>query len=229
MLFLTAFLTGLFGSFHCAGMCGPIAFALPGNKDQGFLFYLGRLLYNFGRIQSYALLGLVSGAFGLGVKLAGVQQGLSISIGVLIILSVGYSYGFKKGRGFTLFSLLSGKFIQKLFQTKSVFAPYFIGVLNGFLPCGFVYIAILGATVTQNVWDGALFMACFGLGTLPMMYGVSVIGQFLSQKMRSNLVKLSPVFAILIALLFILRGLNLGIPYVSPKLVQPNANIENCE
>lgn len=229
MLFLTAFLTGLFGSFHCAGMCGPIAFALPGNKSQGLLFYLGRLLYNFGRIQSYALLGMLSGAFGLGIKLAGVQQGLSIGIGLVIVLSVAYTRFVAKGKSFSIFTFLPSALIQKLFHSKSLLAPYFIGILNGFLPCGFVYIAILGASVTQGLVDGALFMACFGLGTLPIMYGVSVIGQFLNQKWRSKLVKLSPVFALLIALLFILRGLNLGIPYVSPKLVQPKNAIENCE
>jgi sulfite exporter TauE/SafE len=72
-------------------------------------------------------------------------------------------------------------------------------------------------------------MAWFGLGTLPMMYGISIVGQFLNQKIRSKFVKLSPVFALLIALLFIFRGLNLGIPFVSPKLVQPQNLIENCE
>jgi sulfite exporter TauE/SafE len=229
MLLLTAFLTGILGSFHCVGMCGPIAFALQGKKEQGWLFYAGRLLYNFGRIQSYALLGIVSGAFGLGVKLAGIQQGLSIFIGILIIFSVVYTRWFGRGNRFSTFSLLPANFIVKLFHSKSIWAAYIIGVLNGFLPCGFVYIAILGATVTQGIWEGALFMACFGLGTLPMMYGISIVGQFLNQNIRSKFVKLSPVFALLIALLFILRGLNLGIPFVSPKLVQPQNLIENCE
>lgn len=228
MLFLTAFLTGLFGSFHCAGMCGPIAFALPGRKDEGAIFYLGRFLYNFGRMSSYALLGVISGAFGMGLKLAGFQQGLSIAAGILIILSVSYSYFIKKGSSINPFSWMPQKLIQQLFHSKSIYALAFIGMMNGFLPCGFVYIAIVGASVTQGLWDGALFMLCFGLGTLPMMYGVSVLGQFLSSNFRSKLNRLSPLLAFLIAGLFILRGLNLGIPYVSPEIRIETTAVENC-
>ncbi len=229
MIFLTAFLTGLFGSFHCAGMCGPIAFALPGSKEKGVSFYFGRFLYNLGRMLSYALLGFILGSFGLGLKLAGIQQGLSISVGVIIIATLIYQKWLQRGVGFSIFSLLSSQFIQKLFRSKSLFSLGLIGMLNGLLPCGFVYIAILGASVTQNSWDGAIFMALFGLGTFPMMFGVSIIGQFLSQKTRSTLVKWSPVFAFIIAILFIIRGLNLGIPYMSPKLVQPKDATEQCD
>lgn len=229
MIFLTAFLTGLFGSFHCAGMCGPVAFALPGSKEKGVSFYFGRFLYNLGRMLSYALLGFISGSFGLGLKLAGIQQGLSISVGVIIIATLIYQKWLQRGGGFSIFSLLSSQFIQKLFRSKSLFSLGLIGMLNGLLPCGFVYMAILGASVTQNSWDGAIFMALFGLGTFPMMFGVSIIGQFLSQKTRSTLVKWSPVFAFIIAILFIIRGLNLGIPYMSPKLVQPKNATEQCD
>lgn len=229
MLFLTAFLTGLLGSFHCAGMCGPIAFALPGNVKEGASFYFGRLLYNLGRMFSYATLGLFFGAFGLGLKLAGLQQSVSIGVGVIILLMVAYQFFLKKGEFFNLFSMFSSGFIQKLFKSRNRFALFGIGVFNGFLPCGFVYIAILGASVTQDMFSGALFMLCFGLGTLPMMYGVSILGQFISSKIRQKLNRLSPVFAIIIAVLFILRGLNLGIPYVSPAISQDVVKTENCE
>lgn len=229
MIFLTAFLTGLFGSFHCAGMCGPIAFALPGTKANPLSFYIGRFVYNLGRMFSYAVLGFISGSFGLGLKLAGIQQGLSISVGVIIIGTLAYQKWFRRGGGFSVFSLLSSKYIQQLFRSKGMLSLGLIGILNGLLPCGFVYIALLGASVTQHALDGALFMALFGLGTLPMMFGVSVIGQFLSQKTRSALVKLSPVFALIIAIMFIIRGLNLGIPYLSPKLVQPGNTTEQCD
>ncbi|MDZ4666548.1 MAG: sulfite exporter TauE/SafE family protein [bacterium] len=229
MLFLTAFLTGLFGSFHCAGMCGPIAFALPGSASNGAKFYLGRLLYNFGRMFSYALLGLVFGAFGLGLKLAGWQQSVSIAAGIFILFIVLYQYYFKKGSFFNILSLFSSSAVKKLFGSKNIWALFGIGMVNGFLPCGFVYIAILGASTTQDLFYGALFMLCFGLGTLPMMFGVSIIGQFISSGIRQKLNKLSPVFAILIAILFILRGLNLGIPYVSPVIATDQEKIENCD
>jgi hypothetical protein len=229
MLFLTAFLTGLFGSFHCAGMCGPIAFALPGKVSSGTKFYVGRLLYNLGRMFSYGLLGLVFGAFGLGLKLAGWQQSVSIAAGVIILFLIAYQYYFKKGSFFNILSLFSSQSVKKLFGSKNIWALFAIGMVNGFLPCGFVYIAILGASTTQDFFSGALFMLCFGLGTLPMMYGVSIIGQFISSHIRQKLNKLSPVFAIVIAILFILRGLNLGIPYVSPVISSDQEKIENCE
>lgn len=229
MLFLTAFLTGLFGSFHCAGMCGPIAFALPGNRNDGFTFFMGRFFYNFGRILTYAFLGLVSGAFGFGLHLAGLQQGISIGVGVLILFILIYQRFFHKGAGINPFNWISVKYIKKLFGSKSFWALIIIGFLNGLLPCGFVYMAILGASVTQNAINGAVFMVCFGLGTLPMMFGVSIVGQFLSSSVRTKLSKLSPVFAILIAAIFILRGLNLGISYISPKIANSGEKIENCE
>ena len=161
MLFLTAFLTGLLGSFHCAGMCGPIAFALPGNKEAGFKFYLGRVFYNFGRIASYAFLGMVSGLFGFGLYLEGIQHGLSIGVGLLILAVLLYQRFLGKGSGINPFNFISGKYIKKLFGSNSYFALVIIGLLNGLLPCGFVYMAILGASVTQNATDGALFMVCF--------------------------------------------------------------------
>jgi len=228
MLFLTAFLTGLIGSFHCAGMCGPIAFALPGKKQEGLEFFIGRLLYNLGRIISYAFLGFVFGSFGLGIKLAGFQQSLSIFIGLLILFIVLFNYLKIGSFSFNPFSMLSSKFVQKLFQSKSLFALLVIGMLNGLLPCGFVYIAVLGASATQNALEGLVFMLLFGLGTLPLMYGVSVVGQFLSIKVRSKINRLSPVFAVLIAVLFIVRGLNLGIPYLSPKINVEQSDLKDC-
>ncbi len=218
MLYLTAFLTGLFGSFHCAGMCGPIAFALPGKGNSGIGFYIGRLIYNSGRIFTYMLLGIILGAFGLGLKLAGIQQSLSIGAGILIILSIIFSKFTNAGSSFNPLKLFSNKLFKSLFAKANMASLFAIGVLNGLLPCGFVYIALIGATATQDVFHGAIFMMIFGLGTLPMMFGVSVIGQFLSSSIRNRISKLTPYLAILIGCLFIVRGLNLGIPYLSPKI-----------
>ncbi len=228
MLFITAFLTGLFGSFHCAGMCGPIAFALPGKRADGARFFLGRALNNAGRISTYALLGLISGSFGLGLKLAGFQQTVSILAGVIIILTVVFSQTRLRLQSFNPLKLFSSKLVQTLFRSKSLFNLFLIGSINGLLPCGFVYIALIGAGTTQGIMEGALFMICFGLGTLPLMYLVGIAGQFLSGSVRSKFSKLSPVFAILIAGLFIIRGLNLGIPYLSPKLANESVQAENC-
>ncbi len=228
MIFLTAFLTGLLGSFHCAGMCGPIALATPTVGHTNWQKTWGKFLYNIGRITTYATLGALFGTFGLGLKLAGFQQSISIAAGVLIILSVVVSSKrFSIISGFSL-SFINKGFIAKLFKTKTYSALFAIGILNGLLPCGFVYIGLIGAVATQNFAEGALFMALFGLGTFPMMFGVSLIGQFLSGNTRSRINKLSPVFAILIGCLFILRGLDLGIPYVSPKIANDTVISSDC-
>lgn len=228
MIFFTAFLTGLLGSFHCVGMCGPIALALPQIGHTTSQKVWSRLLYNFGRITTYALLGILLGTFGLGLKLAGWQQSISIASGVLIILTVIISNNvIEKALGHS-FRKISGKWMGKLFSQQQYSSLFLIGILNGLLPCGFVYIALIGAVATQNTLQGALFMTLFGLGTLPMMFGVSMVGQFISQQIRNRINQWVPVFAILIGALFILRGLGLGIPYVSPKMNEEKTMVKDC-
>lgn len=226
MIFLTACITGLLGSFHCAGMCGPIALATPTVGVGATERVLSKLVYNAGRIMTYAVLGATLGAFGLGLKLAGLQQTVSIVAGVIIILGVLFSSRFVKLAPTSFFSF--GNTMGKLFQQKTYPALLGIGLLNGLLPCGFVYIGLMGSVATQHVWEGALFMVMFGLGTLPMMFGVSMLGQFLTQSTRSRVNKLSPVFAVIIGCLFILRGLNLGVPYISPKVSDNQTTVKEC-
>ena len=225
MIFITAFLTGLLGSFHCAGMCGPIALAVPtyGNSSSEKIF--SKLLYNLGRVFTYTILGAILGAFGTGLKLAGLQQSVSIVAGSVIILSVIFSRIKKANFSVQFFS---STFFGKLFKQRSVFSTLGIGLLNGLLPCGFVYIALIASVATQDIFKGMTFMFFFGLGTIPMMFTVSMIGQFLTIKVRSSINKLFPVFAIIIGCLFILRGLNLGIPYVSPQLSNDQQIVKEC-
>lgn len=213
MIFLTAFLTGLFGSFHCAGMCGPIAFALP----RGHLL-TGRLIYNFARILNYGLLGLLTGSLGFGLLLAGLQQGISIGAGVLIILMVVWQFLGKKSLSANPFSRISSGTIQHWFKRGDLLSYAAIGLLNGLLPCGFVYLALVGSAVTQDPLQGFLFMVCFGLGTVPMMLLVSLAGQVISPSLRNTFARLAPWLAMLIGVWFIVRGLNLGIPYLSPHM-----------
>jgi sulfite exporter TauE/SafE len=226
MIFLTAFLTGLLGSFHCAGMCGPIALATPVVGDTLAQRAFGKLLYNLGRIVTYALLGAALGAFGVGLKLAGMQQSISIAAGVLIIAGVVLNSSWLHSLVGNPFRLFKGS--AKLFQSRTYTSLFLIGIINGLLPCGFVYIALIGAVATQQVWQGAAFMVLFGLGTLPMMFGVSMVGQFLSQTVRSTINKTTPYLAVLIGCLFILRGLNLGIPYVSPQVNATQTEVKDC-
>ncbi len=228
MIFITAFLTGLLGSFHCAGMCGPIALATPTVGYTSLQKAWAKLLYNIGRVITYALLGAILGSFGFGLKLAGLQQSISIAAGLVIILSVLLTSSKLSQFSLNPLRYLKGGLISKLFRNKTYFALFAIGLLNGLLPCGFVYIGLIGAVATQNTTEGALFMMMFGVGTLPMMYLVSLIGQFLSLKVRGSVNKLTPIFAVLIGCLFILRGLGLGIPYVSPKINNNNTINQDC-
>lgn len=227
MIFITAFLTGLLGSFHCAGMCGPIALATPTVGNTTFQKAWAKILYNLGRVTTYSLLGALLGSFGFGLKLAGLQQSISIAAGIVIILSVILTSSKLSQLNLNPLKYLKGGLISKLFQTKTYFALFAIGLLNGLLPCGFVYIGLVGAVATQNILEGALFMTMFGIGTLPMMLGVSLIGQFLSVKVRGSVNRLTPIFALLIGCLFIVRGLGLGIPYVSPKINNTTIN-QDC-
>ena len=226
----SAFLIGLFGSFHCIGMCGPIALALPVQNNRLNLI-VGRLLYNIGRAITYAAFGLVFGLIGQSLSLVGFQQSVSIFAGVLILLMVLLPskisqkiYLLKPAYGFTNF--LKRKF-GALLKKKSVTSTFLIGLLNGFLPCGLVYIAVAGAIAAGSSLGGAAYMFVFGIGTLPIMLAVSLAGNFISLNVRKRINKMIPAFMIVLAFLFILRGMNLGIPYVSPKLQQTEITDES--
>jgi sulfite exporter TauE/SafE len=228
MIFITAFLTGLLGSFHCAGMCGPIALATPVVGNTTYSKVQSKLVYNGGRLVTYSLLGALFGAFGWGLKLAGIQQWISIGAGVLIIASVVFSSGLLQKNIGIPFRFLQGNRIGKLFREQKYSSLFTIGLLNGILPCGFVYVGLIASVATQGIAEGALFMFLFGMGTLPMMFAVSMMGQFLTQSARFRINRLMPLITIIIGFVFILRGLNLGIPYLSPQLSHQQTEIENC-
>ncbi len=223
-MLLSAFILGLLGSFHCIGMCGPIAFVLPVDRTNKFKQGYQTLLYHFGRLLAYATIGLLFGLLGKGLYLAGFQQRLSIILGILMIiivlipLRVFNKYNFSK----PLYGLV-GKVKSKLglyLKKKSSKAIFTIGFFNGFLPCGMVYMALVGAMAMTEFYLGALYMFLFGLGTIPMMTVAVYSKNIFSFNFRNKIQKAIPVFVVVIGLLFILRGMGLGIPYVSPKDVK---------
>ncbi|MEJ8756663.1 sulfite exporter TauE/SafE family protein [Pontibacter sp. H259] len=218
------FIFGLVGSFHCVGMCGPIAMSLPFVGSTGWRYYAGRLLYNSGRIVTYASLGSIAGAFGESLQLAGLQQTVSIISGVLILLLLVIPAMFKgKSAGFPGSGFLMTWVRRKLgyyFQKNSLGALFMVGLLNGLLPCGFVYIALAGAISAPGIGGAMLYMALFGLGTFPLMFLVSLSGKLISLKMRSLFNRSVPYVGMVLAILFIVRGLGLGIPYLSPEVVK---------
>ena len=217
----TAFVLGLAGSFHCIGMCGPIAFVLPINKTTTFHTLLQTFLYHFGRLISYSLIGFLFGLIGKGLYMAGFQQRLSVLMGAIMIVmvlvpaAVFNRYNFSK----PLYKIISKVKVKLGFylNKKSNKALFLIGFFNGFLPCGLVYMALIGAVSTANTTQSALYMLLFGLGTVPMMTAAVLLGNFVNLNFRKKIQKAIPVFVIIIGLLFILRGLGLGIPYISPS------------
>ena len=188
----------------------------------------GKVVYNLGRIISYGFLGALLGAFGFGLKLAGLQQSISIAAGIIIILSAIFSLSFFSQLSLNPFKYLRSKFIAQLFQNKTYTSLLLIGILNGLLPCGFVYISLIASVATQSAFDGFMFMVFFGFGTFPMMLTISIIGQFLNFSIRAKLQKILPVLTITIGFLFILRGLNLGIPYLSPQITASQTEVKSC-
>ncbi|MDR6560757.1 MULTISPECIES: sulfite exporter TauE/SafE family protein [unclassified Arcicella] len=229
VLFSIAFMTGLAGSFHCVGMCGPIALALPVGKLSYIQATLSRIFYNLGRTVTYGILGYIFGYFGGQIFVAGFQQQLSISIGLLMLIFMIPNklitfYPFQK-----IPSLIKRSF-GSLINTHSLINFAFLGMLNGLLPCGTVYLALAGATVTTSPIEGAIFMAFFGLGTSPLMFSVSILPKFLSLTARQKINKYLPVYSFVLASFFIVRGLNLGIPYISPKFekVPLSQKITDC-
>jgi uncharacterized protein len=217
----TAFLFGLISSFHCIGMCGPIAMMLPVDSHNPAKKVIQILTYHLGRLSAYASIGLVFGLLGRGLYLAGFQQKMSIFIGVAMILVVVIpervfaKYNFSKPV-FRFISKIKSR-LGSQFKNKSYTSLFTIGFLNGFLPCGMVYVALFGAIAMQNELFGVLYMILFGLGTIPMMSSVVYLNALLSVPVRNKIQKIIPIFAVIIGILFIFRGLGLGIPYISPS------------
>jgi uncharacterized protein len=220
-MIFSGFIFGLISSLHCIAMCGPIAMMLPVDHKNQSKKVIQILLYQLGRITSYSFLGFIFGLLGRGLFIAGFQQRLSILIGVLIILiilipeKVFANYNFSKPI-FSLISLVKSK-LGAQFKSKTYKSIYFIGILNGFLPCGLVYVALFGAMAMQNVSLSMFYMILYGLGTIPMMTLVIYISNFISFSNRIKLQKMIPVVGIFIGFLFVLRGLGLDIPFVSPS------------
>ena len=222
MDFLTAFSIGLLGSLHCVGMCGPLALALPIGVGSTGPFLIGRTLYNLGRVVTYALMGLVAGAIGQKIVFYGFQQTVSIVAGVFMIAA--FAFPVLVGNRLSKLSFLDSfasavqRAFSSLLQRRSVLTMFLVGIVNGLLPCGLVYVALAGSALTGDALQGLLSAAVFGLGTFPMMFVVSVAGRRISQPVRQRIARLVPVFMIALGALFILRGMNLGIPMVSPKV-----------
>ncbi|RQP17212.1 sulfite exporter TauE/SafE family protein [Parapedobacter defluvii] len=222
-----AFFMGLFGSLHCVAMCGPLVWALPNTARSRMGAVVNRMVYQMGRIATYGMLGLVVGIIGNAVLLKGWQQGISLFTGgVLVALGLIHLFGNRFPRMMKAQQVLVAPLVRKM--GYFLYRPggnFLAGVLNGFLPCGMVYMALASALNADSLTNSVWFMLLFGLGTLPMMVGAVLLGHFMKHPLRVNMAKWLPILYILIGGWFLLRGANLNIPYVSP-LIYPEGSMK---
>jgi sulfite exporter TauE/SafE len=217
ILWTTAFVTGFVGSLHCVGMCGPIALALPvGGMSSGKVF-LSRIFYNLGRITTYSIIGLLMGFLGRSIFFSGLQQEISITIGISLILFLVVSRKVLISKPLRILNESLKKSFSFFFRQKNLLSMFALGVVNGLLPCGFLYLAATGSVVAGSPLGGMLYMALFGLGTAPAMFSVGMMVKFMNFRLRKIINQITPIYTFCLAVFLIIRGLNLGIPFVSPN------------
>ncbi|PKG43454.1 sulfite exporter TauE/SafE family protein [Psychroflexus sp. MES1-P1E] len=219
-MLISALIFGLLGSFHCVGMCGPIAFLLPVDRHNPVKRMLQIMSYHVGRLLTYGTIGLLFGFLGRRLDLFGFQQYISVAVGVLMVLAILVpSKLFRRYNGSSFMYRWVGKVKSALgseLKRKSMDSFFTIGFLNGFLPCGLVYMAVFASIAAGSAFEGGVYMVFFGLGTIPLMTTATYLGNFLNATFKQRILKVIPVFVVIVGVLFILRGLGLGIPYISP-------------
>lgn len=216
MFLWTALIVGIVGSMHCIGMCGPIAAVLPYQSESRWRTALNVLKYHAGRTLTYALLGGIIGLLGRGVFIAGWQRGFSIAAGVFLLLLAVFSIRIESRivslPGIrNLFTYVKTR-MTLLLKKGSSQSMLTIGMLNGLLPCGLVYLAITGAVSTGSIWKSMAYMALFGTGTIPLLLTTSLAGALFSARIRNTLRRAVPVLLVAFAILLIFRGVNFHIP-----------------
>ena len=228
----SALLLGLVSSLHCLGMCGPLVLGIiPPNLNS--IQKTGVLAqYHGGRLLTYGILGVVAGLVGQQLFMPEVQQYISIGLGVIVLLWVANKYlHFIPNNGTGVFPKVFSKMMNAFMKLPNYLRYPFFGLLNVLLPCGMVYIAMAGAFAQHSMFNSFLFMVFFGVGTLPLLATVSYMGVLLKVKMVKKLNVLRPVFLLIFAGILVIRGLNLGIPYLSPKVTHTDeaAVMECCK
>ncbi|MBL7950354.1 MAG: sulfite exporter TauE/SafE family protein [Flavobacteriales bacterium] len=227
----TAFVLGVAGSAHCVGMCGPIALAVPSPRNTFGSRLTSSLLLNTGRLMSYAFLGAAIGVFGAGMRLAGLQQVVSMAAGVLLLLTVMLPGLLERWSPTGRIAMVIGRLRHLLARNLARTAPetlFFTGVLNGLLPCGLVYAALIGTSAMSSPLEGSVFMALFALGTWPTLIALRMSAGLVGARVRERLRSISPLLVTLVAVLMILRGMELGIPYVSPAAAITPVEVTAC-
>ncbi len=214
-MYLSALLLGFFGSFHCLGMCAPIAFALGSRGSYGTIIGQ-KIVYNLGRTLTYSILGIFAGVLGSSIIwLTGYQVYLTALIGLTMIglgiFSVNPDKTFQKLTWLNGFFLYIRSQLAHYLRVSGWKSHFLVGLLNGFLPCGMVYVALAGALATGELLTSGVYMFFFGLGTLPMMLGAAVAGNRIGQQTRSWIRRLYPVLFVSLGIFLVIRAFNLQV------------------
>jgi sulfite exporter TauE/SafE len=215
IIWYSALLMGFAGSLHCVGMCGPLLIAVQGRAPT----WHARLLYHAGRILIYTTIGSIAGMMGGALRLGMAQETISIAAGILMLgmaLMPAAMHSSLPGlrHAGALFARIQ-RTTRPLWQKKTAGGQFMLGMLNGILPCGFVYAGLAGALSAGSSAGGATWMLLFGMGTMPALLTMGIAGRLIPQ---GFIRRFMPVGTSVAAILFILRGLSLGIPFVSPRL-----------
>lgn len=222
-----AFFIGLIGSLHCIGMCGPLAFAVPVTQPGRLYLISSKFIYQVGRIISYCILGIIAGLLGRQVWQSGIQHSIGILTGIFIVLAACsrlFNWSFTKNNA-SVFLKPFYRLFDYAFRHRA--NHLIIGMINGLLPCGFVYLALAGAINTGSVIESISYMFWFGAGTTPLMFVATVIVGFSQRSFRRKLNAAIPYLMLALGCWFIIRGLELNIPYLSP--VRPGSQISECK
>lgn len=216
---LTIITIAFLGSFgHCIGMCGGIVVAYSSTKVNSTWNKRkqasSHILYSLGRITTYVILGAFFGLIGSVITFNNTAGGILLIVTGILMVLVGLSLS---GKLKFLTSIehsvskseLYQKSFRKLLSSNSLFSFYFLGMLNGLLPCGFVYVFAITAASTANPMWGAFVMLIFGLSTIPAMFSLGFfVGIFKQLALRNLFITLASILVILFGLYTIYNGYN---------------------
>ena len=216
-MYWVAFTLGLFGSLHCVGMCGPLAIAFCDKEnDTSVQRMQSGMSYNLGRTVTYSILGLFFGLLGSFIVVVDLQKVLSIALGALLVFSFFLSYDIdQKINGLPAVRKFYDKLrlaISNMYSKAKQYHPFTLGMANGLLPCGLVYLALAGAIAAGSLMNGMIFMAFFGIGTIPMMITLVFGVKLLTPNMRFKFRRVLPYVTLFFGLFLIYRGLVVGMP-----------------
>lgn len=226
------FLIGIFTSFHCLAMCGGISLSqcIPqstqGLKGAKLSTLKPSALYNLGRVISYTLIGGIVGAIGSVISFSGNAKGIVQIVASLFMIIMGLNM-LNIAPWLKKFNPRMPKFFsKKINKTKSSKVPFFVGLLNGLMPCGPLQAMQIYALSTQDPIKGALSMFIFSIGTVPLMFGLGALSTFLSQRFTKKIMSVGAVLVIILGISMLNSGLSLS--GLSSTVISSNNNINKA-